>query len=53
MRRCIGVQRNFAAIIALLLSERGAAYTEARCLIVPSAPTLIYGGRGMDGCSYN
>ena len=23
MRRCIGVQRNFAAIIALLLSERG------------------------------
>ena len=28
------------------------AYTEPQGLIVPSAPTLIYGGRGMDGCSY-
>ena len=28
------------------------ACTEARVLIAPSAPTLIYGGRGMDGCSY-
>ena len=28
------------------------AHTEPRGLIVPSAPTLIYGGRGMDGRSY-
>ena len=29
------------------------AHTEPRGLIIASAPTLIYGGRGMDGCSYN
>ena len=29
------------------------AYTEPQGLIVPSAPTLIYGGRGMDGIEYN
>ena len=28
------------------------AHTELRGLIVPSAPTLIYGGRGMDGRLY-
>ena len=28
------------------------ANTEARVLIATSAPTLIYGGRGMDGRSY-
>ena len=28
------------------------AYTEPRGLIITSAPTLIYGGRGMDGRSY-
>ena len=28
------------------------ACTEARVLIISSAPTLIYGGRGMDGHSY-
>ena len=28
------------------------ANIEPRGLIAPSAPTLIYGGRGMDGCSY-
>ena len=28
------------------------ANTEARVLIAPSAPTLIYGGRGMDGIEY-
>ena len=28
------------------------AYTEPQGLIVPSAPTLIYGGRGLDGRSY-
>ena len=26
--------------------------TEPQGLIVPSAPTLIYGGRGMDGIEY-
>ena len=26
MRRCIGVQRNFAVLIALLLSERGSCF---------------------------
>ena len=26
-------------------------HTEPQGLIAPSAPTLIYGGRGMDGCS--
>ena len=29
------------------------AHTEPRGLIIASAPTLIYGGRGMDGRSYN
>ena len=29
------------------------AHTEPQGLIAPSAPTLIYGGRGMDGRSYN
>ena len=29
------------------------AHTEPRGLIVPSVPTLIYGGRGMDGIEYN
>ena len=28
------------------------AHTEPRVLIAASAPTLIYGGRGMDGRSY-
>ena len=28
------------------------AHTEPRGLIIASAPTLIYGGRGMDGRSY-
>ena len=28
------------------------AHTEPQGLIAPSAPTLIYGGRGMDGRSY-
>ena len=28
------------------------ANTEPRELIAPSAPTLIYGGRGMDGREY-
>ena len=28
------------------------AHTEPRVLIITSAPTLIYGGRGMDGRSY-
>ena len=28
------------------------ANIEPRGLIIASAPTLIYGGRGMDGCSY-
>ena len=28
------------------------AHTEPRERIITSAPTLIYGGRGMDGCSY-
>ena len=28
------------------------ACTEARVLIATSAPTLIYGGRGMDGIEY-
>ena len=28
------------------------ANTEPRGLIAPSAPTLIYGGRGMDGIEY-
>ena len=28
------------------------AHTELQGLIAPSAPTLIYGGRGMDGRSY-
>ena len=28
------------------------AYTEPQGLIASSAPTLIYGGRGMDGRSY-
>ena len=28
------------------------AHTEPQGLIVSSAPTLIYGGRGMDGCLY-
>ena len=27
-------------------------HTEPQGLIIASAPTLIYGGRGMDGCSY-
>ena len=29
------------------------AYTEPQGLIVTSAPTLIYGGRGLDGRSYS
>ena len=28
------------------------AHTEPQGLIAPSVPTLIYGGRGMDGRSY-
>ena len=28
------------------------AHTEPRGLIITSAPTLIYGGRGMDGIEY-
>ena len=28
------------------------AHTEPQGLIAPSAPTLIYGGRGMDGIEY-
>ena len=28
------------------------AHTEPQGLIAPSAPTLIYGGRGMDGREY-
>ena len=28
------------------------AHTEPQGLLAPSAPTLIYGGRGMDGIEY-
>ena len=51
-RRSIGWQRNFARLLYCCSLSVEDANTEPRGLIIASAPTLIYGGRGMDGIEY-
>ena len=45
-------RRDFACLSHCCSLSVEEAHTEPQGLIAPSAPTLIYGGRGRDGCSY-
>ena len=51
-RRSIGWQPSFARLLYCCSLSVEDANTEPRGLIIASAPTLIYGGRGMDGIEY-
>ena len=45
-------QREFVCLSHCRSLSVEEAHTEPQGLIAPSAPTLIYGGRGLDGCEY-